>query len=175
MWNKAKMSGYDFVKKLEACKESAGHRADYWTALAWIHYEQGNVEAIDAIQASEHRVKDEDFLNALEDPEKPVGRLIRSFVGHKDGVNSIAFSRDGKYALSGSGTLVKPMGLIMDNTLRLWEISTGKEVRKFDGHTFIVSSEVFSPDGGYALSASRDKTLRLLEFDWDWEIPNEKE
>ena len=66
---------------------------------------------------------------------------------------SVAFSPDGKQALSGSD----------DNTLRLWKVNTGKNIRTFSGHSDWVWSVAFSPDGNYALSGSFDKTLRL----WD--------
>lgn len=39
--------------------------------------------------------------------------------GHTSSVNSVAFSHDGKYALSGG----------LDKTLKLWEVATGKEIR----------------------------------------------
>ena len=42
-------------------------------------------------------------------------------LGHSDYVNSVAFSPDGKYALSGS----------RDNTLKLWDVATGREIRTF--------------------------------------------
>jgi len=80
------------------------------------------------------------------------GRCVRSFEGHTRNVNSVIFSPDGQYLLSGSA----------DNTLKLWEIETGCCVRTFKGHTSGVNSVVFSPDGRYALSASH-WTLRL----WD--------
>jgi len=82
------------------------------------------------------------------------GKEIRSFVEHKISfVKSVAFSQDGRFALSGS----------LDRTLRLWNIAKGKEIRSFSGHTGGVNAVAFSPDGRYALSGSDDKTLRL----WD--------
>ena len=96
--------------------------------------------------------------------EISTGKEVRKFEGHTDNVYSVAFSPDGRYALSGSG----------DETMRLWDISTGKEVRTFEGHNDRVYSVSISPDGRYALSGSSDRTLRLWEFDWDWELPKEK-
>ena len=77
----------------------------------------------------------------------------RTLEGHTDSVNSVSLSRDGKYALSGSG----------DNTLKLWEVATGRCVRTFEGHGGSVDSVSLSADGKYALSGSLDNTLKL----WD--------
>jgi len=76
-------------------------------------------------------------------------------IGHTSYVFSVAFSPDGKYALSGSE----------DKTLKLWEVATGGEVRAFAGHTDYVRSVAFSPDGRYALSGSVDNTLKFWEVD----------
>jgi WD40 repeat protein len=65
-------------------------------------------------------------------------------------VGCVAFSRDGKQALSGSA----------DNTVRLWDVTTAKELRCFHGHNGI-SSVAFCPDG----TASYDMTMRL------WQLP----
>lgn len=81
------------------------------------------------------------------------GKLLRILVGHNGGVNTVAFSPDSRYALSGAN----------DKTLKLWEISSGKPLRSFVGHTHRVTSVAFSPDGRYALSGSADNTLKL----WD--------
>ena len=82
-----------------------------------------------------------------------VSQPIKEFKGHSGEVTSVAFSLDGRYALSGS----------LDKTLRLWEVETGKEVRSFKGQSSWVESVAFSPDGRYALSGSLDKTLKLWE------------
>jgi WD40 repeat protein len=95
----------------------------------------------------------------------------RGFAGHAASiVLSVAFSPDGRSALSGSS----------DETLKLWDVATGDESRRFRGHTggmlaFVtgdkgwVYSVVFSPDGRAALSGSADKTLKL------WNIVTGKE
>ena len=74
--------------------------------------------------------------------------------GHSSDVLSVAFSPDGKLALSGS----------RDTTLKLWEVSTGRELRTFNGHSSSVESVAFSPDGKLALSGSDDKTMNCLLY-----------
>ena len=56
-----------------------------------------------------------------------------------------------------------------DRTLRLWDIESGKELRRFTGHSDWVSSTAILRDGRRALSSSYDQTLRL----WDMETSAE--
>lgn len=81
------------------------------------------------------------------------GKELRTMQGHLKQINSVCFSPDGKFALSGSS----------DNTLKLWEVSSGKLIRTFSGHSNSVNSVCFSPDGKSALSGSGDNTFKL----WD--------
>ena len=75
-------------------------------------------------------------------------------LGHSAAVTSVAYSPDGKTALSGS----------LDSTVRLWDLATGREIRKLEGHSFWVTSVTFSPDGKTALSGSDDGTMRLWKL-----------
>ena len=81
------------------------------------------------------------------------GSELRRFTGHRDDVWSVAFSPDGRTALSGSD----------DNTLILWDVASGSELRRFTGHRDDVWSVAFSPDGRTALSGSGDETLILWQ------------
>jgi WD40 repeat protein len=85
------------------------------------------------------------------------GGEVRRFEGHEGPVRSVAFSPDGRYALSGSGF---PDG---DKTMRLWDVTSGREVRRFEGHEGSILFVALSPNGERALSSSFDKTMRL----WD--------
>jgi len=73
--------------------------------------------------------------------------------GHKGWINEVAFSPDGKYMITGS----------QDNMAKLWEVSSGRELRTFKGHTDWIESVDFSPDGRHIVTGSRDKTARI----WD--------
>jgi small GTP-binding protein len=83
----------------------------------------------------------------------PEVRLLRMLKGHHDAVRSVSFSPDGSYLASASD----------DETIRLWEVSSGKELRQFRGHQGAVRSASFSPDGKYLASAGFEKAVRLWE------------
>jgi WD40 repeat protein len=91
------------------------------------------------------------------------GRCIRIFQGHKLGIRSVCFSSDHRWALSGSGALVGTHYELADNSIRLWDIATGRCARVFEGHERMVHAVQLSSDNRWVFSGSSDKTLRL----WD--------
>ncbi|WP_334311588.1 hypothetical protein [Microcystis aeruginosa] len=48
-----------------------------------------------------------------------------------------------------------------DNTIKIWEVATGKELRTLTGHFEAVFSVVYSPDGRYLASGSGDNTIKI--------------
>ena len=89
-------------------------------------------------------------------------KLIRTFTGRVSKVRSVAFSPDGRSALSGSLQQGRN-----DDTLKLWDVATGKELRTFLGQDSTVDSVAFSPDGRNALSGG--DTIKL------WDVATGKE
>lgn len=98
----------------------------------------------------------------------PTAKVSRLFKGHKSFVQCMAISSDGKYLLTGAGHYDGAKWPV-DCTARLWEVATGKEIRRFEGHTYWVRAVAFSPDGKLALSGGGDATVRL------WEVATGKE
>lgn len=74
-------------------------------------------------------------------------------LGHAFIINSVAYSPDGRYVLTGSA----------DKTAQLWDASTGLELRSFEGHSEAVRSVAYSPDGRTVLTGSWDHTARIWE------------
>ena len=73
--------------------------------------------------------------------------------GHTNIVQSLAFSSDGTFLVSGSD----------DHTLKLWDVQTGGVIKTFRGHTHFVMSVSISSDCTMIASGSFDKAMRL----WD--------
>lgn len=61
------------------------------------------------------------------------GTELRRFEGHADSVCAVAFSPDGRYVLTGGGRTAEIGDLFEDNTARLWDLASGKEIRRFGG------------------------------------------
>ena len=90
--------------------------------------------------------------------------MIHRFSGHAGWVTGLAFSPDGRRALS-SGE---------DRVIRLWDLGSRATIREFRGHTDWAISVAFSPDGrlaystGGARSVWRDGTDFAVRI-WDVE------
>ncbi|KAJ5636997.1 hypothetical protein N7490_006876 [Penicillium lividum] len=91
----------------------------------------------------------------LNDPveEENWSPCLQTLEGHRDSVNSIAWSPDGSRLASAS----------FDKTARIWDPATGQSISTLEGHSNGVTSIAWSPDGCRLASSSEDKTARI----WD--------
>lgn len=93
--------------------------------------------------------------------EIATGAEIRQFQFNQEDprawdVNSIAISADGRFALFGGR-------FSSIQTVTLFDVGTGLEVRRFTGHTAPVGQVAFSPDGRYGYSIADNSEARI----WD--------
>ncbi|RCJ14496.1 hypothetical protein A6S26_10270 [Nostoc sp. ATCC 43529] len=104
--------------------------------------------------------------------------LVRTLIGHsqkvielgnnsfsnnsyKEGrVLSVAISPDGRTLASGS----------LDKTIKIWNLTTGQEIRTLNGHSDWVSSVAISADGRTLVSSSSDSTIKIWNLTTGQEI-----
>ena len=80
--------------------------------------------------------------------------VAHTLTGHSQQVFSVAITPDGQKVISGS----------WDDTIKLWRLSTGQEIRTLTGHTNDIRTVVISPDGQIIASASDDCTIKLWQL-----------
>ncbi|EGJ34960.1 MULTISPECIES: caspase family protein [Moorena] len=111
---------------------------------------------VEAIRAGKilqkHKKSDPQVMSALQKVLYE-GSERNHLQGNDQNVTSVSFSRDGQTLASGSD----------DNTIKLWNLETGEEIRTLIGHTETVHSVSFSRDGQTLASGSYDNTIKL----WD--------
>jgi predicted NACHT family NTPase len=78
---------------------------------------------------------------------------------HASAVESVAFSPDGKTLATGGRS----------NTVKLWDVASGKELATLKGHTNHANSVAFSPDGKTLATGSDDHIVKL------WDVASRQE
>ncbi|MEG4589387.1 AAA-like domain-containing protein [Microcoleus sp. MOSTC5] len=129
--NQSFISGLTFQALLEALKAGQGFKQ------------------LDASADTTKDIKGQ-VMGALQQAVSEV-KERNSLEGYSNSVFSVAFSPDGKTLASASG----------DNTIKLWNLQTGKPIATLTGHSLLVRSVAFSPDGKTLASASADNTIKL--------------
>ena len=109
--------------------------------------------AIESLNKKETPAGNQAILNGLELLSHHI-----AYMKHDGSINAVTFSSDGKYLATASS----------DNTARIWDVETGKQLTRmeYDGS---IDAVTFSPDGKYLVTASSD-TARI----WDVETGKQK-
>ncbi len=141
---------------------------EFWRLLAWLYYEVGDIDTLEEIQNSSHRVTNAEFLKLYNELNTQNGRWLRTYKGSGiRNAQTVTFSADGRYVFSGSIV-----------GLRQWGGTSGKEFTHFELPKGYVRSFVFSPDGNYVLAGCERGLIVLLDvvtgkeirrFEWSGE------
>jgi WD40 repeat protein len=75
-------------------------------------------------------------------------KVVKTFTGSR---RFLTISPDGKLMCSGSS----------DNTVKIWNITTGECIKTLGGHESVVRSVSFSPNGNLICSGSSDNTVKI--------------
>src|SRR5262249_2682351 len=75
---------------------------------------------------------------------------VRNFA-HSGAVHGIAWSPDGRYAVTGS----------RDRVVSLWDVEQGRLLASLVGHSGKVHAVAFAPDGQRVVSGAHDGTVRV--------------
>jgi WD40 repeat protein len=82
-------------------------------------------------------------------------RELPTLQGDGDWIQYAAFSRDGRRIVIVTGS--------SDNTAKLWDAATGRELFTYKGHNSCINSVAFSPDGQRIVTGSSDNTAYVWE------------
>ena len=99
--------------------------------------------------------------------DRSTGHVLRTLYGHSSNVNTLAVSLDGKLLASGSGDMTSKreiptfkrggiVGGARDNTVRIWDIQTGREIKTLRGHELPIGAVAFGTDGRTLTTVSGD-------------------
>ncbi|MGA9772373.1 MAG: caspase family protein [Blastocatellia bacterium] len=98
---------------------------------------------------SDHLVRAQESKPAISDAQTSLGVQT----GHSNIIVAVAVSADGRYVVTRS----------LDGTARLWETSTGNELRQFDSGILFFFSVAISADNKYVMVGSDVGTVQLWE------------
>ncbi|KAK0730886.1 HET-R [Lasiosphaeris hirsuta] len=98
------------------------------------------------------KAEEPSWINIKPIVEADWNSCLQTLEGHSGSVWSVAFSPDGQRLVSGS----------YDDTIKIWDPTSGQCLQTLEGHSDSVRSVAFSPDGQRLVSGSYD-TIKI----WD--------
>jgi WD40 repeat protein len=81
--------------------------------------------------------------------EKPKAELHMTLSGHNSRIYNTSFSPNGEYVVTASG----------DNTAKVWEVATGKQITTLRGHPSHVFSARFGPNSKHVITAGGETAM----------------
>lgn len=162
-WRAGGSSDQDLLDQLEASRPQPDDRqTDYLVSL--VHMERGDYEAalrlLESIQA---RGGQSEILAPILEQVRThlpqAKRLLPDFGDRASTFQRSAFHHITSLALSPNGRFVFSGG--EDQTIRVWEITTGRCLYTFRGHQGAVTAVALNSDGNQLISGSDDKTIKL--------------
>jgi WD40 repeat protein len=109
------------------------------------------------------------FEDAIEVVDIASGNVLHTLKGHAGNLYALAFSADGRHLLSAART--RPEGPFLgefeghaapipDDTIRIWDVTTGKEVRRWER---AARCAALSADGRVIIAGCEDGHVRRME------------
>ena len=94
------------------------------------------------------------------------GREVSRFDPPVREARSVTFAPDGRSAAFAGGATIAsgiPAAGADGRAVRLWEVATGREVARLEGHTALAHTVQFTLGGRHVVSAANDRTIRIWE------------
>lgn len=82
------------------------------------------------------------------------GKKLEILNGHKDGINTVSFNKNGDYVVSAS----------KDGTAKIWNAENGSLIATLKDNSTRIQTAYFSPDGKYVVTAS-DSSINIWRAD----------
>jgi len=149
-WRHGKLTDTALLDSMQAATAGTNRsqRGDYLAGL--LHLERGDgTKSLESLRSARSGAEPSlELQAALEQAEAMAAKppQLRLFEGHTDAISDLVLAGDGCSILTGAD----------DATIRLWDASTGRCVRVFDGQTLQVTAVAVSSDGRWAVSGSKN-------------------
>jgi WD40 repeat protein len=117
-----------------------------------------------AISSDNSKIVSGSYDNTIKVWDIDTGRLLNTLEGHSYSVNSVAISSDNSKIVSGSGSPFRRADPT-DNTIKVWDLNTGRLLNTLEGHSYSVNSVAISSDNSKIVSGSDDNTIKVWDID----------